>query len=219
MKIIFFIGMRVLLVTLAVLPTSIFGRQLLLPKAPSPLLLVESDYSWMTLEERAKLGIKEETKPEPKSQPTQKADVEQLEEEYEYDEYGMKVEKGKGYKIEKTDNAIYGHSYTLEQKLIADRALLWGFLLPGGGSFSVGRADFGMLHVGIQVILPFIAGYSYSSAVNSYAASIADGKNLNPKDPPTQIYLWLSILAGVASKVYDMWWSYKYVGTDNYNTL
>lgn len=207
-------AVRAALAILITLPISTPCQQLSLPQAHPPLMLAQTDNSWMTPEEREKLGIKEEPKPKPQPRPnpqpqqeSRKSNDDREYGDYEYSEYGTmvpKTSKPRGY---------YSSSESISKDFInykARNAVLWAIVFPGGGNFSIGRPGWGTVHFSIQV-LPLLVSYiGYNSAVKDFEKDAADPAKYGHTSPPTTSYIWYSWIIAIASKVWDAYGSYNY---------
>lgn len=210
-------------VILTTLPISTPCQQLSLPHAPPPLMLAQSDNSWMTPEEREKLGIKEEPQPKPQLKPnpqpqqeTRKSDDDKEYSDYEHNEYGTMVPRTR-------KSSYYTSTEFVGREFIhykARNAVLWGIVFPGGGNFSIGRPGWGTLHFSIQA-LPLLISYlgyyfamkDFEDAEKKYSTSLVDPKKneyASIPESPTTLYMWLSWLVVVADKIWDVYGSYEY---------
>ena len=212
---------------LITLPLPIFGQQLSLPNAPPPLMLAQADNSWMTPEERAKLGIKEEPKPKPQPKPNPQPQPQQMprkddddtkDDDYEYNEYGTKASQAR------RSQGHYSSTEFIARDFIGYRArnsVLWALTFPGGGSFSVGRSGLGTMHFSIQVLPLLVSCIGYNIAKKNLedkdkdkykAYYTSNGEYISPPTStnPTTLYIWLSALVATASKIWDAYGSYEY---------
>jgi hypothetical protein len=152
---------------------------------------------WMSKEEADRLGLIKED-PQPKR--TQQPPATQPEK---YEDRRDRINTS----ILSSGDDDYRYLDREEIRYRARMSVLWGAVLPGGGSFYSGRIGAGLLHVALQMGASVGLGAWYGSQIGDVTYA-ADGKP-KVKDPNPLLILG-AIFIPLGSKIYDMVNSYYY---------